>query len=204
MRMYTRKKIMRWTFPRFKKAYHSGYCKRNRKADRHLEFPLNSQKGFTILESMVALAIMGISLSIFFSLIGNSSRLRGRIDEHTKLALLARTKTEEAFLGILEGNCTAVGEKNIFEGKTKDDIQWKITETGKGKEEKKIGLSTIPIRRKNPDDDRTLLSLPEGIVLVNTQVGVIHIDTILFSGGSGNARGTIEDEGKGFGADDQE
>jgi prepilin-type N-terminal cleavage/methylation domain-containing protein len=195
---------MRWTFPRFKKAYHSGCRERNRKPDWYLESPLNSLKGFTILEIMVALAIMGISLSIFFSLIGNSSRLRGRIDEHTKLASLARTKTEEAFLGILEGNYTAMGEKNIFEGKTKDNIQWKITESTKSKEEKKIGASTIPLRRKNPDDDCTLLSLPEGIVLVNTQVGVINIDTIVFFGEFINNRGTIEGEGKGAGADNPE
>ena len=45
----------------------------------------NNKTGFTILEVMVALAIVGISIGIFFSIIGNSSRLREKIDRHTEL-----------------------------------------------------------------------------------------------------------------------
>ncbi|MBI5677119.1 MAG: type II secretion system protein, partial [Planctomycetes bacterium] len=85
------------------------------------------ENGFTILEVMVALAIVGISIGIFFGLIGNSSKLRGKIDEHTKLLLLARTKTEEAFLGILGKKYEKLNEEKTFEGVTKDGVQWKVS-----------------------------------------------------------------------------
>ena len=84
-----------------RKLLHLWWSERNRKFECDLRPYPNFQTGFTILEVMVALAIVGISIGIFFGLIGNSSRLRGKIDDHTKLVLFARTKTEEAFLGIL-------------------------------------------------------------------------------------------------------
>ncbi|MDO8142126.1 MAG: type II secretion system protein, partial [Candidatus Brocadiales bacterium] len=96
---------------------------------------IENNNGFTILEVMVALAIVGISVGIFFGLIGNSSRLRGKMDEHSKLLLLARTKTEEAFLGILgKKNKKLNGElkeEKTFEGTTKEGIQWKVSEIDK-------------------------------------------------------------------------
>ncbi|MGQ3686173.1 MAG: type IV pilus modification PilV family protein [Candidatus Loosdrechtia sp.] len=173
--------MMKYILLLFKKVYYTEQCKRDRKPGNQRGYPFLAFKGFTILEIMVALVIMGISLSIFFSLVGNSSRLRGKIDEHTRLLLLARSKTEEVFLGILEGIPIAAGEKNILEGKTKDNIPWKITERNKGKEKKKAGAGTILSGIKNQDDDYIILYLPEGVMSVNTQIGMIDIDTVLFS-----------------------
>jgi len=132
--------------------------------------------GFTILEVMVALAIMGISIGIFFGLIGNSSRLRGKIDEHTKLLLLARTKTEEAFLGILGKKHIKLNEKKTFEGISKDGVPWKVSEIDKYTEARdKISLNT-----KDIDESYTEVP-PKGTTLLSILVGGISIETILFS-----------------------
>ncbi|MDN3514861.1 MAG: type II secretion system GspH family protein [Candidatus Brocadia sp.] len=132
--------------------------------------------GFTILEVMVALAIMGISIGIFFGLIGNSSRLRGKLDEHTKLLLLARTKMEEAFLGILGRKYTKVNERKTFEGTTKGGIQWKVSEVDKYKE----ATDKIRLNTKGIDESDTEVP-PKGTMLLSTFVGGISIETIIFS-----------------------
>lgn len=89
------------------------------------------RKGFTLLEVMVAMAIIGVSIGIFFSMVGNSSRIRGKIDDHTNSLLLARTKAEESFLGILDGIYTRLDEKTIYEGVTEKGVKWKIMEIDK-------------------------------------------------------------------------
>lgn len=132
--------------------------------------------GFTILEVMVALAIMGISIGIFFGLIGNSSRLRGKIDEHTKLLFLARTKTEEAFLGILGEKYVKVHEKKTFEGTTKDGVPWKVSEVDKYREAK----NKIRVNMKDIDENFTEVP-PAGTTLLSTVVEGIRIDTLVFS-----------------------
>lgn len=136
----------------------------------------NNNTGFTILEVMVALAIVGISIGIFFSIIGNSSRLREKIDRHTELLLLARTKTEEALLGILGEKKIKGNEGNIFEGMTKDGIPWRVSEVDKYKEAK----DKISLNMKHVDED--LIEVPpKGIMLLSTLVGGISIETIFFS-----------------------
>jgi prepilin-type N-terminal cleavage/methylation domain-containing protein len=132
--------------------------------------------GFTILEVMVALAIMGISMGIFFSLIGNSSKLRGKIDEHAKLLLLARTKTEEAFLGILGKKQVRLNEKKTFEGITKDGVQWKVLQIDKYREAREKIKANI----KEIDDVHTEVP-PKGTALLSTLVEGIRIETIFFS-----------------------
>ena len=127
----------------------------------------DNKSGFTILEVMVALAIIGIAIGVFFSLIGNSSRLRGKIDRHSELLLLARTKTEEAFLGILDKKHIGLSGKKSFEGTTKDGVQWNISETDTQKES------------EENKDNRELT--PEGVALVSTSVEGINISTIIFS-----------------------
>lgn len=134
------------------------------------------ENGFTILEVMVALAIVGISIGIFFGLIGNSSKLRGKIDDHTKLVLLARTKTEEAFLGILGKKHKKINEEKTFEGTTKDGIQWKVTQVDKYKEAKKKISTNTP----NEDESDTELP-PKGTTTLCIHVEGININTIIFS-----------------------
>ncbi len=136
----------------------------------------NNKTGFTILEVMVALAIVGISIGIFFSIIGNSSRLREKIDRHTELLLLARTKTEEALLGILGEKKIKGNEGNIFEGMTKDGVQWRVSEVDKYKEAK----DKISLNMKHVDED--LIEVPpKGTIMLSTLVGGISIETIFFS-----------------------
>lgn len=136
----------------------------------------SNNTGFTILEVMVALAIVGISIGIFFSIIGNSSRLREKIDRHTELLLLARTKTEEALLGILGEKKIKGNEGNIFEGMTKDGVQWRVSEVDKYKEAK----DKISLNMKHVDED--LIEVPpKGTILLSTLVGGISIETIFFS-----------------------
>lgn len=136
----------------------------------------NNKTGFTILEVMVALAIVGISIGIFFSIIGNSSRLREKIDRHTELLLLARTKTEEALLGILGEKKIKGNEGNIFEGMTKDGVQWRVSEVDKYKEAK----DKISLNMKHVDED--LIEVPpKGTILLSTLVDGISIETIFFS-----------------------
>ncbi|HHT9112829.1 MAG TPA: type IV pilus modification PilV family protein [Candidatus Wunengus sp. YC65] len=134
------------------------------------------KNGFTILEVMVAMAIVGISIGIFFGLIGNSSRLRGKIDDHTKLLLLARTKTEEAFLGILGKKYEKLNEEKTFEGVTKDGVQWKVSQVDKYKEARK----KITMEASNEDESDVELP-PKGTTALSIHVEGINIDTVFFA-----------------------
>lgn len=135
-----------------------------------------NKNGFTILEVMVALAIVGISIGIFFSLIGNSSRLREKIDRHAELLLLARTKTEEALLGILEKKYEKGDKEKTFEGVTKEGVQWKVSVVNKYKEARE----TIDLYKKATDTDSPEVP-PKGTTLLSTLVGGIRIETMFFS-----------------------
>ena len=134
------------------------------------------ENGFTILEVMVALAIVGISIGIFFGLIGNSSKLRGKIDEHTKLLLLARTKTEEAFLGILGKKYEKLNEEKTFEGVTKDGVPWKVSQVDKYKEARK----KITMEASNEDESDVELP-PKGTTALSIHVEGININTVFFA-----------------------
>ena len=134
------------------------------------------ENGFTILEVMVALAIVGISIGIFFGLIGNSSKLRGKIDEHSKLLLLARTKTEEAFLGILGKKYEKLNEEKTFEGVTKDGVQWKVSQVDKYKEARK----KITMEASNEDESDVELP-PKGTTALSIHVEGININTVFFA-----------------------
>lgn len=144
---------------------------------------VENKDGFTILEVMVAMAIVGISVGIFFGLIGNSSRLRGKIDEHSLLLLLARAKTEEAFLGIIGKEykklTTELPEEKTFEGITKAGVKWKVSEIDKYKEaKKKIDIINVS------DEDESDVDIelpPKGTMILSTQVEGININTVFFS-----------------------
>jgi len=138
-----------------------------------------NKSGFTLLEVMVALAIIGISIGIFFGLIGNSSRLREKIDVHTKSLFLAQTKTEEAFLGLLGKQFKELKEKKTYEGISKDGVQWKVLQTNKYKEAmEKIGTYTAHVL----DEDGSEVELPpKNTTLLSTAVEGITIETIFFA-----------------------
>ncbi len=154
------------------------------------------ENGFTILEVMVALAIVGISIGIFFGLIGNSSKLRGKIDEHTKLLLLARTKTEEAFLGILGKKYEKLNEEKTFEGVTKDGVQWKVSQVDKYKEARK----KITMEASNEDESDIELP-PKGTTALSIHVEGINIDTVFFAEESeadeNDSEESVEEDGAG-------
>ena len=142
-------------------------------------FKGKDNNGFTILEVMVALVIVGISIGIFFSLIGNSSRLREKIDRHSELLLLARTKTEEALLGILKDAHQMNDTGKTFEGITKDGATWRVYEVDKYKE----AMDKID-PHSNSTEESSVEIPPEGTTLLSTLVGGISIETIFFPGAS--------------------
>ncbi|MCF6149075.1 MAG: prepilin-type N-terminal cleavage/methylation domain-containing protein [Candidatus Kuenenia sp.] len=134
-----------------------------------------NRKGFTLLEVMVALAIIGISIGIFFSMVGNSSKIRGKIDDHANLLLLARTKTEESFLGMLDVVYTIKeNEKTIYEGITPNGIKWKVLEIDKYKE------ATEKLMSVGMTEEEDIELPPKGVIALNTQVEGIKIDTVSF------------------------
>ncbi|HHT9125594.1 MAG TPA: prepilin-type N-terminal cleavage/methylation domain-containing protein [Candidatus Brocadiia bacterium] len=85
--------------------------------------------GFTLLEVIVALAIVGISLGVYMSLIGTSFRLKGKVDDHTKKVLFAIQKAEEAHLGLLGDKYASGDNKRVWEGVTEDGVVWKVLES---------------------------------------------------------------------------
>jgi len=161
--------------PLERKPLHLWRGERNRKFECGLRPYPDFQTGFTILEVMVALAIVGISIGIFFGLIGNSSKLRGKIDDHAKLALFARTKTEEAFLGILGKEYKELNEEKTFEGVTKDGVQWKVLQIDKYKEAAK----KINVNASNENESNVELP-PKGTTMLSIHVEGININTIIF------------------------
>ena len=135
------------------------------------------QTGFTILEVMVALAIIGISIGIFFGMIGNSARLREKIDVHARSLLLARCKMEEALLGILKKKPEKREEKKTFAGESKDGVSWKVTETNKYKETMKKNKMDGILQEK---DKRARELPPKNTMVLSVCVEGITLDTICF------------------------
>ena len=80
--------------------------------------PSGSQSGFTLLEVMASLAILGIGVMMVIQLFSGGLALAGRSRDHAGLALLAREKMTEAFLdsGLKEGASSG----------SEDGIEWKV------------------------------------------------------------------------------
>lgn len=74
--------------------------------------------GFTLIEVMVALAIVAVSLAVFIGIIGDSLRMRGKLDDHARLINTARVKAEELELGLTQ---------DVTEGETEDGIRWETS-----------------------------------------------------------------------------
>ncbi len=84
--------------------------------------------GFTLLEVLVGMALMGMCIAILLSLVADHIRLTRKLAERGKRVLQVINKAEEASLGILGEGFDKVGDRKIWRGKTKDGLPWKVVE----------------------------------------------------------------------------
>jgi len=86
-----------------------------------------NNRGFTIIEVIVALVIVGVSITMFIRLLGNSAMLRGKINNYDERLEVAVVKAEQSFLGLIEAGFDLDNDKNIIQGKIEGrDINWRI------------------------------------------------------------------------------
>ncbi len=86
-----------------------------------------NDNGFTILEVIVALVIVGVSITAFVRLLGNSSMLRAKVNDYDERLDVAILKTEQTFLGVIEDFSAQDNDKKVLRGKIADrDINWRI------------------------------------------------------------------------------
>jgi prepilin-type N-terminal cleavage/methylation domain-containing protein len=86
-----------------------------------------NNRGFTIIEVIVALVIVGVSITMFVRLLGNSAMLRGKINNYDERLEVAVTKAEQSFLGLVEFGFDLDNNKNIIQGKVEGrDINWRL------------------------------------------------------------------------------
>jgi prepilin-type N-terminal cleavage/methylation domain-containing protein len=86
-----------------------------------------NNRGFTIIEVIVALIIVGISITMFVRLLGNSAMLRGKINDYDERMEIAVEKAEQSFLGLMEAGFDLDNDKNIIQGKIEEmDINWRL------------------------------------------------------------------------------
>jgi hypothetical protein len=82
-----------------------------------------------MLEVIISLVIVGISITMFVRLLGNSSMLRVKVNDYDDRLDVAISKTEQKFLGLLENNSTQGDNERVLMGKTSDKgINWRIEE----------------------------------------------------------------------------
>ncbi|MBN1277073.1 MAG: type II secretion system protein [Deltaproteobacteria bacterium] len=81
----------------------------------------SSREGFTLIETLVAISILGISLVVILQLFSGGLRSGKLSDEYTRAIFYAREKMEEA---LIADNLT----EEILEGEFEDGFRWK-TET---------------------------------------------------------------------------
>lgn len=86
-----------------------------------------SDSGFTIIEIIVALVIVGVSVTIFVRLLGSSAMLRGKINNYDERMEIAVTKAEQSFLGLIGAGFDPGNSKNIVQGRIEDrGINWRL------------------------------------------------------------------------------
>ncbi|MBI5749319.1 MAG: prepilin-type N-terminal cleavage/methylation domain-containing protein [Nitrospinae bacterium] len=59
---------------------------------------MNNEKGFSLLEALVAITILGITLGIIMALFSGAMRSVGASEEYSKALLLARKEMEDTML----------------------------------------------------------------------------------------------------------
>lgn len=108
-----------------------------------------NDRGFTILEVIIALVIVSISMVMFVRLLGNSSMLRAKVNDYDERLDIAIMKTEQTFLGLLDNNSTQGNDERILSGKTSDkDINWRIKEkkdASFSKQDKDVYIYTVTV-----------------------------------------------------------
>ena len=88
-----------------------------------------NNRGFTIIEVIVALVIVGVSITMFVRLLGNSAMLRGKINDYNERLEIAVTKSEQSFLGLIDGGFDLDNNKNTVKGKIDGrNINWRLDE----------------------------------------------------------------------------
>ena len=86
-----------------------------------------NNRGFTIIEVIVALVIVGVTITMFVRLLGNSAMLRGKLNDYDERLDIAVVKSEQSFLGLIEAGFDLDNDKNIIQGKIEGrDINWRI------------------------------------------------------------------------------
>ncbi len=86
-----------------------------------------NNRGFTIIEVIVALVIVGVTITMFVRLLGNSAMLRGKLNDYDERMEIAVVKAEQSFLGLIEAGFDLDNNKNIVQGKIKGrDINWRV------------------------------------------------------------------------------
>ncbi len=108
-----------------------------------------NDRGFTILEVIISLVIVGISITMFVRLLGNSSMLRAKVNDYDDRLDVAISKTEQKFLGLLDNNSTQGDNERVLKGKTEDKgINWRIKEEKDGsfsKHDKDVYIYTVSV-----------------------------------------------------------
>ena len=84
-------------------------------------------RGFTIIEVIVALVIVGVSITMFVRLLGSSAMLRGKLNEYDARLEVAVAKAELSFLGLVETGSDLDNNKKIIQSKIEGrDINWRL------------------------------------------------------------------------------
>ncbi len=87
----------------------------------------HNNRGFTIIEVIIALVIVGVSVTIFIRLLGSSAMLRGKVNNYDKRVEIAVTKAEQSFLGLIKTGFDLDNNKSIVRGKIEGrDINWRL------------------------------------------------------------------------------
>ena len=84
-------------------------------------------RGFTIIEVIVALVIVAVSVTMFVRLLGSSAMLRGKLNEYDARLEVAVAKAELSFLGLVETGSDLDNNKKIIQSKIEGrDINWRL------------------------------------------------------------------------------
>ncbi len=87
-----------------------------------------SQRGFTLLEVMIALAIISVALVTLLSLGTSSIRVHGRLQHTTQATLLAQQKMAEVEVGAEQGTLQPNDDEDFF-ATPFADYRWHIAYT---------------------------------------------------------------------------
>ncbi|OPX41367.1 MAG: hypothetical protein B1H13_02455 [Desulfobacteraceae bacterium 4484_190.3] len=103
--------------------------------------------GFTLIETLVAMAILSISLVVILQLFSGGLKSSRLSDNYTRAIFHAREKMEEIFLNdnFTDGATEGEFSDGIFNIKV--DVRWQ-----EGSKEKHFEISTLRIAEKVTDD----------------------------------------------------